>query len=291
MYVNLAVADLLVTVVVLPQSMQTIQTDGKWLDGGFGVFLAKLIIFVFFVALTASIFSLTAVTFDFFFAIVLPMHRFPRFRNKNILVPIIWITSMCLMIPWLIIVNVKDSRIQYEFTQFGPLQASIRGVYLYIVITIYVFPLATMCILYGCVCQKLRSHTLPGITVNNRATYRANANKRKIIRMSITVAMAFALCWLPAHVYHVILAIDLKMGLSLPSYVMFVCFWCGHANSAVNPWLLIYFKKRFRAVFRRMITYPLSRMSFASKTNESVKKTAVEPILLATEIYQFTSSV
>lgn len=291
MYVNLAVADLLVTVVVMPQSMQTIQMDGKWLDGGFGTFLAKLIIFVFYVALTASIFTLTAVAFDFFFAIVLPMHKFPHFRNKKILVPIIWLSSMCLTIPWLIIVNVKESSITFEFTQFGPLQASLRGVYLYIVITIYVFPLAIMCILYGCVCQKLRSHTLPGIALNNRATYRANANKRQIIRMSITVVVAFALCWLPAHVYHLILAIDLNLRLSLPSYVMLVCFWCGHANSAVNPWLLIYFKKRFRAAFQKMITYPLSRMSFVSKTNVSVKKTALEPIVSATKIYQFTTSV
>ena len=151
-----------------------------------------------------------------------------------------------------------------------------------------------MCFLYGCVCQKLRTHTLPGVALNNRATYRANANKRQIIRMSITVVVAFALCWLPAHVYHVILAIDLNLHYSLPHYVMLVCYWCGHANSAVNPWLLIYFKKRFRAVFRRMLTYPLSRMSFASKTNESVKKTelaVLQPNDSATEVYQFTSSV
>ena len=68
MYVNLAVADLLVTVVVMPYSMQSIVMDGKWIDGGFGVFLAKLILFLFLVALTASIFSLTAVSLDFFCA-------------------------------------------------------------------------------------------------------------------------------------------------------------------------------------------------------------------------------
>ena len=49
MYVNLAVADLLVTVVVLPQSLQSILMDAKWFDGGFGLVLAKFIYFVFFV--------------------------------------------------------------------------------------------------------------------------------------------------------------------------------------------------------------------------------------------------
>jgi len=292
MYVNLAVADLLVTVIVLPQSMQSILMNGKWIDGGFGLFLAKLVYFLFFVVLTASIFSLTAVSFDFFCAMVLPMHNFPRFRNKKVLVPVIWISSMCLMIPWLIIVGVKDSRIEFKFSRLGPLQASLRGVYLYLVIASYVIPLTTMSVLYGHVCQKLRTHKAPGVTINNRATHRANATKRKIIHMSIAIVVVFALCWLPAHVYHMILAIDLNLHFSLPNYIMLTCYWCGHANSAINPWLLIYFKKRFRVVFRRMITHSLSRMSVSSKTNASVKNPAREFMLVpVTEVYQFNSSV
>ena len=297
MYVNLAVADLLVTVVVMPQSMQSILMDGKWIDGAFGEFLAKLVLFVFYVALTASIFSLTAIAFDFFFGIILPMQKFPRFRDKKFLVPIIWISSMCLMAPWLYIVKVKNSFIEYRFSQFGEIQASLRGVYLYVVVTIYLFPVVTMCILYGYVCHKLRMHTLPGVAVKNLATSRANATKRKVIRMSIIVAVEFALCWLPAHVYHMILAIDLKVHLSLPFYVMLVCYWCGHANSAVNPWLLIYFKKKFRDAFRRMIRYPLSRISFSSlKANGSMSVTnprtvdSTSPVTL-TGVYQVTSTV
>ena len=72
MYVNLAVADLLVTAVVMPQSMELIISDNLWIDGTFGELLAKLIMFVFFVAVTASLFSLTAVALDFFFGIVFP---------------------------------------------------------------------------------------------------------------------------------------------------------------------------------------------------------------------------
>ena len=72
MYVNLAVADLLVTGVVMPQSMELIILDNLWIDGTFGELLAKLIMFDFFVAVTASLFSLTAVALDFFFGIVFP---------------------------------------------------------------------------------------------------------------------------------------------------------------------------------------------------------------------------
>nr|XP_058940944.1 tachykinin-like peptides receptor 86C [Pocillopora verrucosa] len=295
MYVNLAVADLLVTAVVMPQSMELIILDNLWIDGTFGELLAKLIMFVFFVAVTASVFSLTAVAFDFFFGIVLPMQKFPRFRNKKILVPTIWITSMCLMTPWLITVKVKNSRIEFKFTQFGETQAALRGIFLYIVVTIYLLPLVTMCILYGHVCHTLHKHKLPGIAINNHARTRAHATKRQVIHMSIAVVVAFALCWLPAHAYHMILAIDFSVRESLPYYFMLLCYWCGHANSVVNPWLLIYLKKKFRAAFKRMITYPLSRISFASKNNESVRSVTKlpirDPIVQVREHYQFESSV
>ena len=135
-----------------------------------------------------------------------------------------------------------------------------------------------MCILYGHVCHTLHRHKLPGIAINNRATSRAHATKRQVIHMSIAVVVAFALCWLLAHAYHMILAIDFSVRESLPYYIMLLCYWCGHANSVVYPWLLIYLKKKFRAAFKRMITYPLSRISFASKNNESVRSVTKLPI-------------
>lgn len=296
MYVNLAIADLLVTVIVMPQSLEVILTDEKWLDGAFGEFLAKFIFFTFFVALTASVFSLTAIAFDSFFSITRPMQSFPRFRKKAILIPSIWLSSMCLMVPWLIIITVEDSRINMKVSQFGEIQASLRGVYLFLVATIYVLPLSAMIFLYGYVCQKLRSHTLPGVAVKqDKARHRANQTKRQVMCMSIAIVAAFALSWLPAHVYHVIIAIDFNLTLKLPPYSMIVCYWCGHANSAVNPWMLIYFKKRFRSVFRKMLSVPLARMSFASRSGNStrmgVTKPASERVGPVTEVCQFATSV
>ena len=148
-------------------------------------------------------------------------------------------------------------------------------------------------ILDGHVCHTLHRHKLPGIAINNRATTRAHASKRQLIHMSIAVVVAFALCWLPAHAYHMILAIDFSVRESLSYYFMLLCYWCGHANSVVNPWLLVYLKKKFRAAFKRMITYP--RISFAIKNNESVRSVTRlpirDPIDQVREHYQFASSV
>ena len=297
MYVNLAVADLLVTVVVMPQNLQSILMEGRWLDGVFGVILVKLVLFTFYVAQMASVYSLTAIAFDSFFSIVFSLREFPRFRNKKILVPCIWLISMCFMSPWLIIPKVQKegqfTLLELKFSQFGrPVQSSLRGVYLFVVIAIFVLPFATMTFLYGYVCLKLKAHNSPGESIkHDKARRRANKTKRQVIRMSIAIVVAFALCWLPTHVYHVILAIDFQWSYRvLPSYVMLVCYWCGHANSAVNPWMLIYFKKRFRAVFRKMLSDPLSRMSLTSRVG-TMNRPAPKPAVQLTEFYQFTTSL
>ena len=241
MYVNLAVADLLVTTVVMPESLTVILTDEKWISELIGELLFKFVIFTLYVSITASVFSLSAIAFDCFNSITRPMQRFTKLRNKKVFVPCIWISYMCLMSPWLIIAKVKGSYISYGFGQLGETQDALRGIYLYMVISIYIFIyINTMSFLYGVVCLKLKSHTLPGASVKqDNARHRANKTKRQMINMSIAIVVAFGLCWLPAHVFHTMLANDATVLQRFPGYIMLLCYWCGHANSAVNPWMLI----------------------------------------------------
>ena len=271
MYVNLAVADLLVTFIVMPHQLQSILMATRWFDGVFGVFLAKFITFTFFVALMASVYSLTAIAFDSFFSIVFSLREFPRFRSKKVLVPSIWLFSMFSMSPWLIIIHVSKTTaghfmIVQKFSQLGDIKQAVQSYYLYIVAITYVLPLGITSFLYGYICQKLRSHTYPGVSVEqDKARLRMNKTKRQIIRMSIVIVVAFALSWLVAQICHVMFAIGYHWTFANFDYFMLVTYWSGHANSAVNPWLLIYFKRRFRAVFRKMITDPLSRLSMTSR--------------------------
>ncbi|XP_068758393.1 neuromedin-K receptor-like isoform X1 [Montipora capricornis] len=302
MYVNLAVADLLVTCFAMPLQLQAILMDNRWFGGAFSEFLAKFVVFTFFVAVMASVYSLTTIAFDSFFSIVLSLRQFPRFRNQKILVPSIWLFSMCAMSPWLLIIKVRNPKgqsfvIHQEFSQFGDINSVMRGVFLYVVAIIYVFPLAIMSFLYGCICQKLRSHKIPGASVSHdEARLRMNKTKRQMIKTSIAIVIAFALCWLPVHISHVMFAVDRVWAFrKFPffHYFMLVSFWCGHANSAVNPWMLIYFKKRFRAEFGKMVTLPLSHMSTTSHFNfrETSTKRASSKAVTLTDFCQVTSSL
>ena len=73
MYVNLAVADLLVTTVVMPESLTVILTDEKWISELIGELLFKFVIFTLYVSITASVFLLSAIAFDCFNSITRPM--------------------------------------------------------------------------------------------------------------------------------------------------------------------------------------------------------------------------
>lgn len=89
--------------------------------------------------------------------------------------------------------------------------------------------------------------------------------------MLIVVVVVFVFCWFLVYVYYMILVIDFSVWELLLYYFMLLCYWCGYVNSVVNLWFLIYFKKKFCVVFKRMIIYLLLRILFVSKNNESVR--------------------
>ena len=91
--------------------------------------------------------------------------------------------------------------------------------------------------------------------------------------MLIIVTCAFALCWLPPQVVHVMTVIHAsKAYLHIQPIVSFVCFWFGHANSAVNPWLYIFLSTKINTAFTRIVSRKSSRLpsSLAIKTSDAV---------------------
>ena len=76
MFVNMAIADLLVTLVVMPWSISAIYTSGLWMiPGVFGKVMCKGVVYIAYVTLTASILCLTFMAIDRYYAIVHPLRR------------------------------------------------------------------------------------------------------------------------------------------------------------------------------------------------------------------------
>ena len=252
LFVNMAVADLLVTLIAMPVSVEWLYTDGiqKWLPGILGHVTCTLVYYSSYVALAASIFSLAIMSVDRYLGVVYPLRRFPRFRHAKVLTITIWLSSMVFSIP---------IAITWRLEKFKPLNRDMctpnflmlgkfgmRGLYMYLFLLMYLFPLLLISSLYILVGRTLWLRNLPGRQLSQQGHQRNEMTKRKVVRMLVIITAIFAICWLPAQCYHLLLAFQKDGYDRIPLYVTVLGLWLGHANSAVNPWLYMILSENFR---------------------------------------------
>ena len=255
MFVNMAVADLLVTVIVMPVSIAHFHTDGKWLIPGiFGEITCRAFPYFAYATLTASILCLTCMAIDRYYAIVHPFRRHLWFRKPKLIVPLVWILSVASMsfAPVIFTVSAANSNCEPNFHFLGDEAKAIRGVFLYLLVLNYLLPLSAISVLYTITARKLWLHNAPGDHHLAHNREQQEITKRRVVRMLIIVVTVFALCWLPGQVFHLIIAITAG-NLVMPQILMNLCFWFGHANSAINPWLYIFLSSKIKAAFARMV--------------------------------------
>ena len=279
MFVNMAVADLLVTLVVIPYTMSDFYTHGVWpMTGLFGQITCKAVLYIAFFTITASILCLTFMAVDRFYAVVYPFRQLLWFRRPKVLTPIVWLLSMALMSVVLLFVVLESDpensnrRCVAKFTIFGDESRAIRGVFIHFFVINYLLPVSVISVLYTITARKLWFHEAPGDNLNQNRQ-RQQQTKRKVVRMLIIVFTAFALCWLPGQVFQLYLVVtewarDLKI-------VQTVCYWFGHNNSAINPWLYIGLNRRMNNAFSRMTgnKLQLARGKFKTDKEEMTRVT------------------
>ena len=257
MFVNNAVADLLVTLVVIPYTVSDSYTHGVWpMTGLIGQITCKAVIYAAFFTITTSILCLTFMAVDRFYAVVYPFRRLLWFRKPKVLTPVVWLLSMALMsiVPVFIVLEWDPKKSEYmcktKFSILGETSKVIRGVYIYFFVINYLLPVSIISVLYTITARKLWSHEAPGEGLNQNRQ-RQQQTKRKVVRTLIIVFTAFALCWLPGQVFQLYLAIT-EWPKDLP-IVTATCYWFGYNNSAINPWLYICLNSKINHAFSTLI--------------------------------------
>ena len=255
MFVNMAVADLLVTLVVIPYTVSDSYVHGVWpMTGLIGQITCKTVIYIAFFTIATSILCLTFMAVDRFYAVVYPFRRLLWFRKPKVLTPVVWLLSMAFMsiVPVFVVLQFHPENSEYvcqvDFSILGDKSKAIRGVYIYFFVINYLLPVSIISILYTITACTLWFHETPGYD-SNQNRHRQQHTKRKAVRMLIIVFTVFALCWLPGQVSQLYLAVTAK---SLP-IVQTVCYWFGHSNSAINPWLYICLNSKMNHAFSTLI--------------------------------------
>ena len=271
LFVNMAVADLIVAFFVLPATMANPYTRSKWLTGLFGDITCRGVYFVFHVTIAASILSLMFMAIDRYLAVLFPLRNFTTFRRPKLLTLVIWLVSVIAMVPAAVLWTVDCGFCVAVFTVFGTdKMQGMRGYYLYLFLLFYLTPLSVISVLYGRVCFRLWRRQMPGL-VTSETERRRGATKRKVVRTLIIITAVFAVCWLPTQAYHLIFGFHFGLHEQLPEIVMYMCFWLGHTNSAFNPWLYMLLTDKFRRALRDFIHCKFSSLGLRPET--SVKYT------------------
>lgn len=248
---NLAASDLLITFLGMPNMITQLYLNDKWIFGGF---MCKLVVFLQSVSVASSVLTLLVITKDRFVAIVFPFKPRMEFRSAGIILALIWLSALGVMAPLVYAMRVQANSQGYEvcIEDWSPVfdaATAPRNYTVVLFVSLYLTPLLTMAVLYSIIGWKLWKRKRLGEQVNSVDP--AQAAKKKVIKMLITVVLLFAACWLPLYIYQFIVFFALhKLPCFDSNFVFyFISLFLSHANSAINPFLYALFNRNYREGF------------------------------------------
>ncbi|EDO34995.1 predicted protein, partial [Nematostella vectensis] len=236
---NMACCDLLISLINIPELIKeevTLSTNMPT-GGTLGSVLCKGMVFSQDVSSFCSILTLVAIAMDRYLAIRCPYKKIITTQNVKFVICGTWGVAILVSSP-LLYAN-KITQDEYGFycledwtPAFKDTIGSSRAYTITTFLLLYLLPLCVITGLYSGVVHRLWHRKVPGnqtTSSNERAK-----SKKRVLKMLVAIVLAFALCWLPYHVYFF-----------LENYYYVKCpgpanwYFCGkfiaYANSAINP--------------------------------------------------------
>ncbi|CAH2040584.1 unnamed protein product, partial [Iphiclides podalirius] len=211
---------------------------------------------------SASVFTLIAITVDRYVAIVKPLqHRLSR-RVARAALFSVWFCSALLALPSLLYSDTYTKKyingereicfIKWPDGSYPTSKADYCYNLVFLSVT-YVVPMSVMVWAYARMSSALRGHAIGECTHHQMQIVRA---KRKVVRMFVLVVMVFALCWLPYHAYFVLVYHHQSLA-SAPfaQHIYLAFYWFAMANSMFNPLIYYWMSNKFRVYFRMVLCW------------------------------------
>ncbi|KHN85614.1 Neuropeptide Y receptor [Toxocara canis] len=230
-------------------------TDQRWI---FGAIFCKLFAFLQATAVFLSSWTLVAISFDRFTAIMFVMSPWLRLTRRRALylVAITWTFSLMMAAP-LFYVNQIQRRDgvdtceeygwQYLESKFGD---GITHTYGTLVFSLqYCLPLTVLVISYASIGVKMWNSRVPGVQSSTRCIVNErHESVKKMIRMVLLVSALYACCWLPQNL---LINILLPYNPSIVSHPYILYFWwmantIAMLHSIVNPFVYYTRNARFQ---------------------------------------------
>ncbi|XP_023657375.1 apelin receptor A-like [Paramormyrops kingsleyae] len=220
----------------------------------FGWFLCKVSSSIVQLSMYASIFLLTYMSFDRYFAIVRRVPSSQRYSQKTMLVSLgsIWLLSFLLTTPTALFCTTETTpenhtycNMNFSLVVSAPEKEIGWNVGLNILRTVvgFLVPCLSMSICYCFIGRALNHHF--------SAVHQEEQRRRRLLKTISILVVVFSLCWAPFHVATTIYSLirlhlmstktNILVQLAFP-YTICLAF----ANSCLNPFLYAFFDLQFR---------------------------------------------
>ncbi|XP_073240387.1 galanin receptor 2a-like [Porites lutea] len=257
---NMAVADLLLTITIMPFSVAYLYRKTLWIGGTLGSITCKALLYVIPVFISASVFTMMLISFDRFYAVFYPL-KGKFFRKPKVLSSTIWVLSFGLMSPYVLLYQTIETQpgvyhclqewpwAPPNDTDFTETYKVLKSFHICVFVIVYALPLSITIIIYSLICRKLWLRKIPGNVTNTNLAAEKRL-KRKVTRLLVITCVVFAVCWFPVYVDHYFWYVRPDQNHRLPIRVQMLFNWIAHANSALNPCLYILLNEKFRQKFQ-----------------------------------------
>lgn len=253
------VGDLLMAILIMiHNAVSMIRGTHSWVnDAPFGQITCKLRMISQGSSMACSIFTLTALAFERFFAVVFPMWKVVTVRRTRWLIVGIWIASLAAISPMLYAGKVKlYDGIPFCVEDWAPAFDPKRSPAIFTIVSfifLYALPLLFISVLYSIIIAKVWGRDIPGnaTPANQRLL---NKSKKNVLKMLVTVVLAFALCWFLMHLNLFLMDFsDVFYPCGIPIGLQTTGFLFAHANSAINCCIYVIFSQDFRRGFKEIL--------------------------------------
>ena len=276
---------------MIPTAISMFRGIHSWVnDGLFGQISCKLSLLSQGSSMACSIITLTALAFERYFAVVFPLLNVLSTRKTRWTVALVWIASFAYASPIIYAGKVRlYEGVPFCIEEWAPAFDPKRAPEIYTIVSfalLYALPLSVISVLYSIIIAKVWARHIPG-NATPADVRLLNKSKKDVLKMLMTVVLAFALCWFLMYLNLFLQDFsDIFGPCGIPVGMQTTGFLFGHANSAINCCIYVIFSQEFRRgfkdlatpFFRKRSTLPLENTRGATlDTTRNSQKSSLKP--------------
>ncbi|BES91166.1 hormone receptor [Nesidiocoris tenuis] len=254
MLIHLAVADLMVTFILMPMEIVWAATVSWW----GGDLCCRIMQFFRTFGLYQSSFVLVCIAIDRYNAVLKPLMLSAATKTGRTLIKFSWVTAALCSLPQTVLFGVHKHPEHPWYEQCMSINSLIPNAHelvtysIFNMLIMYILPLAIITYCYGSILKEIckqADKTDTGELRRSTKEFLAKA-KTRTFRMTVTLILAFFACWTPYYFITLWYFIDRPSAEKVDYTIQRALFIFASANSSINPIVYGVFNIRRRKTVR-----------------------------------------